>query len=130
MKKIISVMLIVYLLLPMNVFSQDQEAGYADGMQDAAASVDGVTWILTGCVTGGFSYLYPSLFNPAVPQSRLVGKSPEYVANYTDGYNFKRKKIIQKNSLIGGGIYWGSCVIYVVVASLATASSTTATYAY
>ena len=131
MKKIISFFLIVVFLSQVVLFAQDtQQQGYADGERDAAADVSGGMWIAVGCLTGGFSYIYPDLFNPAIPQGKLVGKSPGYVAGYTDGYNAKRKEIIHKNSCIGGVVGWGCCVIYYVAVVAATTASSATSYSY
>jgi hypothetical protein len=98
-------------------------AAYVDGEAQAKQDVSSALWMGVGCVTGGFSWLYPEVFpSNAVPQVKLIGKAPEYVAGYTDGYSRERKHIIQKNSCIGGSVYWGCCVVY-YVAAIASASN-------
>ena len=117
---------LIFLLISTPIFAQlaqnDRTQGLADGERDAQSQVSKTTWILVGCLTGGFSYLYPDVFAYNVPQSRLVGKSPEYIAAYTDSYLQTRKSIIHSGSCIGGAVYWGACVIYYVVAIAAISS--------
>lgn len=123
------VLSLIFLLISTPILAQNDRAqGLADGERDARSQVNKTTWIIAGCLTGGFSYLYPDLFAYNVPQSRLVGKSPEYIAAFTDSYLDTRKSIIHSGSCIGGVIYWGACIIYVVVVAAAASTSTTSTY--
>ena len=123
MKKTIFTFLLIVILLPITVFSQGQQNGFIEGEKDATADVTGGMWIAVGCLTGGISYIYPSLFNPAVPQGKLVGKSPEFVAGYTDGYNSKRKSIMQKNSCYGGIVYWVGCGAFYLIMAASSAAA-------
>lgn len=103
--------------------TEDYAAAYETGKLDATTDVSAPMWIGVGCVTGGFSWLYPEIFpSNAVPQAKVIGKSASYVGGYTDGYAKTRKQIIQKNSCIGGGVYWGCCIVYYVAAVAAAAS--------
>ena len=121
------VLVTMLLILASVAFAQDVTAAYADGESQAKQDVSSALWMGVGCVTGGFSWLYPEIFpSNSVPQVKLIGKTPEYVAGYSDGYNHKRKSIIQKNSCIGGGVYWGCCIVY-YVAAIASASSDAST---
>ena len=127
MKNLIIILVLVF-LFPTFVIAQEQDKlqGYADGERDATYETSGTTWLLVGCLTGGFSWIYPEIATPSVPQSRLVGKSEAYIAAYTDSYTAKRKSIIQKNSCIGGIIYWGCfAVSYVIIISVGVSEPTT-----
>lgn len=92
-----------------------QQEGYQDGVRRAENDVSSGMWIAVGCLTGGFSWLYPEIFTPAVPESPMIGRSSEYAAGFRDGYNEKRKQIVQRNSCIGGGISLGLCAAYYIV---------------
>lgn len=98
----------------LSMLDDGQQVGFQDGVGHAERDVSSGMWIAVGCITGGFSWLYPEIFTPAVPESPMIGKSPEYAAGFRDGYNEKRKSIIQRNSCIGGGIYWGGFVLYII----------------
>jgi hypothetical protein len=125
MKKVIISMLVISFLLPAYSFAQneqlkEQRAGYAKGRADATRVITGDTWIIIGFFTGGASWLFPEVFSWNPPQSGMVGKSPAYVAGYTDGYLQTRKNIIQKNSCTGGLVYYGACLLFYVVAAVRT----------
>jgi hypothetical protein len=95
--------------------------GAADGERDAKEDVSGVLWIGVGCCTGGFSWLYPEIFDMSVPQTKIVGKSADYVQSYMASYRAEKKSKIQTNSCIGGGIYWGSfAVLYIIAIAAST----------
>lgn len=100
------------------VSEDDQRIGFQEGESMAKEDVSAAGWIAIGCLTGGLSWLYPEVLDPAVPQSPLIGKSEAYAAGFIDGYNGKRKSIIQRNSCIGGGIAVGTCAAYYIVSLL------------
>lgn len=120
MKKTLNVALFLF-IISTQLFAQstDKEQGLKDGAADAATDVSGVLWIGIGCCTGGFSYLYPEIWDLAVPQTKVIGKSPEYVEAYNASYRAEKKSTIQTNSCIGGGIYWGASIIYIVLVAAA-----------
>ena len=123
MKRTIYVLLVIFVMFgsfTVPALAGDRDQGWADGERDAQAQTGKPAWVVIGCFTGGVSYMYPDVFPYNVPQSRLVGKSPEYIAAYTDGFLQKRKEIIHSGSCIGGAIYWGCCVLYFVVLIAAT----------
>ena len=81
----------------------------ADAVADANQDVNKPLWFGTGCLLSGlifvplpnwYSYLLTPVgltgtyfYRPSPPLSRLVGKSPEYVAVYTQTYKSKRGNI-------------------------------------
>jgi hypothetical protein len=117
--KTISITLfVIFFALAVNSFAQTQDditKGKMDGEQDAKEDVSSILWIGVGCCTGGFSWLYPEIFDLSVPQTKIVGKSADYMQAYIASYRAEKKSKIQTNSCIGGGIYWGVSVVYVVL---------------
>ena len=86
---------------------------------DTLNDINSGMWFIGGCVFGlaglGFAYIY----EPTVPASRLLGKSPEYIAFYTDAYKAKSKKIQTNKAMQGcavNGLAWAAYVVIVVVA--------------
>ena len=54
-----------------------------------------------GCFGGVIGVILAYGVKPSPPATRLLGKSPEYVAFYTQAYAEKAKKL-QTNSALGG----------------------------
>jgi hypothetical protein len=105
--KVIAVLLSLC-LVAVPVLAEEGEAslteydrGYADGEIDGGGH--GV-WILSGLFLGPIGLILPWIFTPEVPAGALVGKSPQYVEGYQDGYRSSTKKGNFMYSLIGLGI--------------------------
>jgi hypothetical protein len=81
---------------------------------DAKADCNGALWIGAGCLGGLLGLLISYVYMPSPPASRLIGKSPEYVAVYTDAYKEKSRSIQTSNALIGCGLNLVFNIIYVV----------------
>lgn len=84
--------------------------------QYALQSVDQQLWRVTGCSIWG--YFMAHTYHSPVPVVPLLGKSPEYVAYFTDTYRNETQRLQVKNARIGciiGGIVM--LIPYAVVAS-------------
>jgi hypothetical protein len=68
---------------------------------DAKADVNGSIWFAVGCLLGCVGWVLAYAIQPNPPAMRLVGKSPEYVAAYTDAYKEAGKKVQAKQALVG-----------------------------
>lgn len=92
-----------------------------DAERDAEANTSQVLWIggnfllglAGGCVLGSVGLLGAHLYEPPVPTSRLVGKSPEYVLVYADAYKAKARDLQIRSAFIGclGGSVVSGCVL-------------------
>lgn len=81
--------------------AQTVQEAVAAAERDAEADTDNLIWIGVGFVGGpigvGFAYIY----QPSPPAMRFMGKSPEYVAAYTDAYKRKVQSIQTKYAFYG-----------------------------
>ena len=68
---------------------------------DARADVNGGTWFTIGCLLGCTGWLIAYMIEPNPPATRLLGKSPEYIAVYSDAYKKEAKKIQAQKALQG-----------------------------
>ena len=69
--------------------------------QDAESDAKKVRWFFIGFFGNIIGALIASIYEPAPPASRLLEKSPEYVALYTDSYRSKSRSIQVRQSVIG-----------------------------
>ncbi len=97
--------------------------------RDAQGDVNKGLWFAGGCLGGvllgaiGGSLVVIGAYavEAAPPTTRFLGKSPEYVAFYTDAYR-RKAKTLQANSALGGCIL-GSLISVVVVVAVVTAEA-------
>lgn len=84
-----------------------QQQAIFDAHLDAQQHVNALNWFLGGAGCGVITFAYAVVDTPQVPMTRLIGKSPEYVAVYTAEYQSKAKTKRITNSCLG----WGAFVI-------------------
>ena len=97
--------------------------------RDAVTRTNQNMWRVFGCFGGLFAVAGGYLYEPAPPASALLGKSPEYVAFYTDAYTSKAKNIQTRGAI--EGCVAGTCVtaaLYGVLIILAAEESTSSSY--
>lgn len=86
-----------------------------DAEIDVESNFDTPIWFLIGCVFPAAGVLSTYFIEPVVPADRLIGKSLEYVAHYTDTYRRGMKKrqsdTAIKGCLVGSAISGGLFVI-------------------
>lgn len=86
---------------------------------DAKRDANAVVYFIAGCAGSLLGLLIAQVVTASPPQTALIGKSPEYVAAYTDVYVKKVKSIRTKYSLYGCGasvVVWGA-ILLVIAAS-------------
>ena len=91
----------------------------SDAEADADARTNKLVWFLFGCVGNVFTVAYTYFYEPSPPAGPLLGKSPEYVAYYTDAYTIKAKNLQVRNAMIGcvtSALIWGAVVIAATIA--------------
>lgn len=82
-----------------------------DAQRDAQRDANGSMWFILGCLLGPTPIVIAYVVDPSPPMSRLMGKSPEYVATYTDTYREEVKRIRTKNALWGFLLSAGGCTV-------------------
>ncbi len=108
-----------------NALPQSSAQACADAEMQAEQDINGTTWLLIGCVLGIWGYLIAYVLESNPPASALVGKSPEYVAKYTDCYKQKAKQIKTKNALYGCLAASAGWILYYVLVAAAVSSAAT-----
>jgi len=95
----------------------------AAGKADAEADTNKTIWFIAGCLGGVLGLLISYVYTPTPPSSRVIGKSPEYVAAYSDAYRERAKKIQTDTALMGCGAYAAACAAYyLLIAAASTAT--------
>ena len=113
----------VYSQSPESVESTQNQAA-VDAEIDAAANDNQLMWLvgtfagtsLVGCLFCGLpAIVVASIYEPAPPAHRLMGKSPEYIMAYQTAYKEAIKSHQTRNATIGclggsivAGIVWGT----------------------
>ncbi|MBI4722910.1 MAG: hypothetical protein HY769_07970 [Candidatus Stahlbacteria bacterium] len=69
--------------------------------QDAQADVSSIMWLGAGVLTSATAVLVAYIYSPNPPASRLLGKSPEYAAYYTECYTKEAKRVQTRNATMG-----------------------------
>lgn len=91
--------------------------------RQAQSDISGSTWFIVGCLAGVIGWVIALVTEPSPPATALMGKSPEYVASYTDCYKKKGKGIKSKNALTGCFVGTGVTVLAYVVIFVALSES-------
>ena len=82
---------------------------------DAESQTNKTAWLALGCLGGVIAVVAGYVYAPSPPVGALLGKSPEYIAAYSDAYAQKAKGIQGRNAMYG-------CVLNtVLVVALAVA---------
>jgi hypothetical protein len=115
--------------LPLLAQQSETQNAIREAELQAKTDANSTLWLFFGCIGSILAIALGQLIEPKPPQSSLLGKSPEYVAAYTDAYVKKVKSVRMSNSLIGCGIGTALWVgAYVLL--FAAAAATTPTYYY
>ncbi|RKU33422.1 hypothetical protein C6495_09380 [Candidatus Poribacteria bacterium] len=68
---------------------------------DAEAKTSKSTWLTLGCLGGLIAVAAGYVYAPSPPAGALLGKSPEYIAAYSDAYAQKAKGIQRRYAMYG-----------------------------
>ncbi len=95
-----------------------QAEATAAAKRDAQNDINSTLWCLGGCLGGVIAIVIAYAVEPTPPATRLIGKSPEYVAFYTDAYTETAKKR-QANSALNGCLANACASIALIVVAAA-----------
>jgi len=101
-------------------------AAMAQAEQDALADTSGTMWMAVGCLVGVLGVVIGYVVEPSPPPTRLLGRSPEYVASYTQAYRYAGKREQGSKALTGCLVGTGVAAVIYAVAIASMTSSTTA----
>ena len=78
----------------------DRDRAIVDAKRDVQ-DIDALTWTLVGCFGGAFGTAFAYVTPPNVPATKILGKSPEYVAYYTDTYQADAREKRTRHAVSG-----------------------------
>ena len=120
-KYICGILIAILLLNPAVILAQD---ACIAANQQAARDVDKTMWTILGCLNPVIAYLVATSAKASPRATALLGKSPEYVAMYTDCYSSEvqsRKVSGVKTGCYISVAFWAA---YIVLAIAAVESTT------
>lgn len=89
--------------------------------QAAADRTNGTVWFIGGCLGTVLTLLLAQVMDPTPPASALIGKSDEYVAQYSDTFVEEVKSKRTKNAIYGcitgGVLYVGLWAVLIAASS-------------
>ena len=102
MKKLVFVLMLLALTVPFFAQSQDVVTkACTDAKLDAQKDINTTLWMGAGCLFGLLGIGAAYVLEPSPPASRLLGKSSDYVAIYTDCYKDEGRNIQTKAAVKG-----------------------------
>ena len=85
--------------------------------RDAESDVKKIRWFFIGFCGNILGILIASVYEPSPPNSRLLEKTPEYVALYTDSYRAKSRSVQIRQSVIGLVVAFGFAILLAIITS-------------
>ncbi len=109
-------------------FQTDSLNAVRDGQLDAREKSNDIRWFMAGCLLGPVGAIYVTSLDPVPPADRLLGKSPGYIAVYSDTYRKNAQDERMDHAWTGCGIAAGVVLIavgigFALLAILAGAAS-------
>jgi len=92
---------------PVLAQSSEADAARMSAETDAKSDVSALLWMGAGFLFNILGVGAAYIIVPSPPASRLLGKSSEYVAIYTDSYQSAARNVQVKNALVGCAISAG-----------------------
>jgi len=117
------IMSLLIFITPILAMQDDFTAGRIAGEQAGKSKTNGVAWMAIGCLGGLLGVIVAYIYEPSPPANLLLGKSPEYVAAFTDAYKNGAKSVQTKNAWTGCIVSTLLYVVYVVLVVAAAENS-------
>ena len=120
-----SLLAFLMLITPLAVQAQNQDIQNAIIEAEAAATsaTNKILWLGAGLVGSWIGLGAAFLYKPNPPAIALLGKSPDYVAVYTDAYQEKAGSIQKKYALFGCGTCLVCYILYFALVVSVAASA-------
>jgi hypothetical protein len=115
--------LIIVMLWPVSVMSQTGVDPCGDATDDAMTDFKYWEWIAIGCAFNVFGVAAAYFFKPQIPPSRFLGKTPEYVGEYTDCYLRLTRRFRSNKAWIGCGVAGGTALAILIIVAAAASSA-------
>jgi hypothetical protein len=114
-------MVLALLFAPSSVRHLSGQSPVTDAQAQAERDVDSTTWLAAGCLLGVIGWFIATQHKPEPPATALLGKSPDYVAQYRDAYKEQRGKL-QSSKAFKGCLVGTAASVLVYVLAFAAAS--------
>ncbi len=106
---------------PLSARSLSAQQATFEAQAQAATDTNTTTWLAAGCLLGVLGWFLATLHKPEPPATALLGKTPQYVAEYRDAYQARAKNIASSRAMTGCLIGTGAWIVsYVAIIALAT----------
>lgn len=93
----------------------DPARAVMEATQDAQADENAALWFFAGCLLGVIGVVIAYVAEPTPPAARLMGKSPQYLAIYTNTYRSEGRSAQVRSSLWGIGTILALTVVLIIV---------------
>ena len=123
-------MLVVPIAAQTTSVSTDANSAMTDARQDAQIESNDFLWFIAGCLGGPIGLIVSYVVDPNPPAMRLLGKSPEYVAVYSDTYRRAAKDGRTKMAWVGCGALAAIYIIYATILFSALSQSSSSSGGY
>lgn len=115
--------------MPMPI--SEEVKAIADAQRDAEAHLNKPMWFAIGCfLPMGVGLLVPYFQQKTPPASALLGKSPTYVAHYTDTYKRESQSLQFSSAATGCLLGTGVSVVGIILLNVALAEASSPSYGY
>ena len=115
-KKLFHFILLIFCFISIsfNQKSSEFDSGFKDGVM---AAKNNKIWratclsVVPYCAPIGIAGLAAAyIYNPEPKPAILIGKSPDYIVGFQEGFGLEQKKYNKQNALIGCGTAFASCL--------------------
>ena len=107
-----SIILLITPLMVNAVETNGIDSAIADAREDARANINTMLWVGAGCLFHLLGVGAAYIIDPIPGASRLIGKSSQYIAVYTDEYKRVGKGIQTKQAIRGCIV---SSLVYILI---------------
>lgn len=101
-KRIAAAFLVCALVMsPVSARTLSLQSPAADAQSQAERDFNSMNWLAAGCLLGVIGWFIATMHKPEPPSTSLLGKSPDYVAQYRDAYRERSNKLASSKAMTG-----------------------------